>query len=372
MKVKIQQIISIVEQLAPKYLAETWDNVGLQVGDPAGEASKVLVSLDVTNEVIEEAIQNDVDLVVCHHPLIFTPIKNLRFDTPLGLSLAKLIGNNIAVYAAHTNLDSAPKGVNALLAETIGLVFSEVLSPGLVEKLCKIVVFVPTGHEDAVRDAMAKAGAGWIGNYSHCTFQTAGTGTFKPLAGANPFLGEIGKLEKAEEFRIETIVPERAAAKVIKAMLKAHPYEEVAYDLYSLKNEGQAAGLGRVGRLPEAITLAELVERVKSGLGLSYVRVGGNPESRVEKVALCGGSGASLLHKAAFKGANVLLTGDIKYHEALDILAQGMSFIDAGHNGTERLIVPVLARYLREKAEETKLAVEIIESRVNTDPFQTV
>lgn len=372
MAAKVQTIMNMVEQLAPKYIAEEGDNIGLQVGHPAAEVHKILVTLDIDSRVVDEAIREDVDMVVCHHPLIFKPLKNLRFDTPLGRNIAQLIGNSIAVYAAHTNLDSAKDGVNSLLAEKLGLEEVEVLAPSYTEKYCKITVFVPQGHEDQVRDAMAQAGAGWIGNYSHCTFQTAGTGTFKALEGANPFIGQVGELEKAEEFRLETIVPERIVGKVVKAMLKAHPYEEVAYDLYPLLNEGPSLGLGRIGKLPAPVTLGELALQVKATLCLSNVRLGGDLGGKVEKVALCGGSGAFLFHKAAFKGADVLLTGDVKYHDGQDILAQGMSFIDAGHNGTERIIVPVLAKYLREQATAAKLEVEIVESQVNTDPFQFV
>ncbi len=368
---KIQTVINLVEQLAPKYLAETWDNVGLQVGDPAGEVQKVLVSLDINAEVVEEAIREDVDLIVCHHPLIFQPLKSIRFDNPLGKLITQLIGNSIAVYVAHTNLDSAKEGINNLLAETLGLQETEVLAPSSEEKYYKLVVFVPQGHQDQVREALAQAGAGWIGNYSHCTFQTVGTGTFQPGAGAKPFIGQVGELEKAEEYRLETIVPARLAGKVIKALLKAHPYEEVAYDLYPLLNEGPKLGLGRIGKLAKPLTLAELIQQIKDKLELPSVRFGGDPDQTVEKVALCGGSGASLFSKAVFKGADVLLTGDIKYHEGQDMLAQGLSFIDAGHNGTERIIVPVLAAYLRAKATQAKLNIEVVESQVNTDPFQT-
>lgn len=370
MTAKVQTIINLVEQLAPKYLAEEWDNIGLQIGSPAGEVHKVLVTLDINAEVVEEAIQADVDLVVAHHPLIFSPLKNLRFDTPLGRNIALLIGNSIAVYAAHTNLDSAQDGVNSVLAQRLGLQETGVLAPSYREKYCKIVVFVPQGQVDQVRDAMTQAGAGWIGNYSHCTFQTAGTGTFKAGAGAKPFIGQIGELERAEEYRLETIIAERAVGKVVKAMLKAHPYEEVAYDLYPLLNEGASQGLGRIGKLPAPVTLGELAQQVKELLGLTNLRLGGDLGKKIEKVALCGGSGAALIHKAVFQGADVLLTGDIKYHEGQDILAQGMCFIDAGHNGTEQIIVPVLAQYLREKAAEAKLDIEVVESRINTDPFQ--
>ncbi|MHB8170912.1 MAG: Nif3-like dinuclear metal center hexameric protein [Thermincolia bacterium] len=372
MAVKSQRIINMVEELAPRYLAEDWDNVGLQVGNPTQEVDKVMVCLDVNLETAREAAAIGVGLIICHHPLIFKPLKNLRRDTPQGELLYTLIQNNISVYSAHTNLDSAKGGVNQVLAEKLGLQEIEVLSPGVAETYCKIVVFVPAGHEDLVRNAMAEAGAGWIGNYSHCTFQLQGTGTFKPLAEANPFIGTVDDLEKVEEFRLETIVAQRAASKVVKSMLKAHPYEEVAYDLYPLLNEGAAQGLGRIGRLPEAISFGEFVNKAKNTLGLNLVTVGGDMDRLVEKVAVCGGSGAGLLHKALFKGAQVLLTGDIKYHEGQEMLAQGINFIDGGHYATEGLMVPVLAEYLREQAQANKLSVEIIVSKVNTNPFTSV
>ncbi|MDA8233667.1 MAG: Nif3-like dinuclear metal center hexameric protein [Clostridia bacterium] len=372
MAVKCQTIINIVEQLAPRYLAEEWDNVGLQVGNPAGEVDKVLVCLDVNQEVAREAIAVGAGLIVSHHPLIFKPLKNLRRNNPQGELLYTLIQNDISVYSAHTNLDSAAGGVNQVLAEKLGLQDIEVLSSSYNETYCKMVVFVPVGHEDAVRNAMAEAGAGWIGNYSHCTFQLHGTGTFKPLEGANPFIGSVGDLEKVAEYRLETIVPQRAAGKVVKAMLKAHPYEEVAYDLYPLLNEGAAQGLGRIGRFLEAIPFGELVKKVKDSLEVDKLIVGGDLNRSVQKIAVCGGSGASLLHKALFMGAQVLLTGDVKYHEGQEMLAQGLNFIDGGHHATERPVVSVLADFLREKAQANKFSVDIVVSEVNTNPFVSV
>jgi len=369
MPVKCQTIINLIEQMAPRYLAEEWDNVGLQVGNPAQEVAKLLICLDVNHEVAREAIAAGVNMIISHHPLIFRPMKSLRQDNPQGELIYTLIQNNISVYAAHTNLDSAAAGVNQVLARALGLEDVEVLDPGEAETYCKIVVFVPAGHEDDVRDAMAKAGAGWIGNYSHCTFQLHGTGTFKPLAGANPYIGSVGDLEKVEEIRLETIVSQRNAGRVIKAMLKVHPYEEVAYDLYPLLNEGPVLGLGRIGRLPAAMPFRVLIEKVKEILGLKNLAVGGDLDRPVEKVAVCGGSGASLLHKAVFKGAQVLVTGDIKYHEGQEMLAQGLNFIDGGHYATEGLIVPVLAGYLQERAQADKLSFEVLISKVNTNPF---
>ncbi|GAW28415.1 Nif3-like dinuclear metal center hexameric protein [Carboxydocella sp. ULO1] len=369
---KIGQIISWIEELAPRKLAAEWDNVGLMLGDPGAETDKVLVALDCTPAVAEEAIEQGAGLLVTHHPLIFRPLKNLRFDTAAGRLLARLIQNNIAVYSAHTNLDSAEKGINATLARALNLQDIQVLEPGWREEYIKIVVFVPAGHEEAVRLAMAEAGAGHIGNYSHCTFQTQGTGTFLPLTGTNPYLGQVGQLERAEEYRLETICPKSKLKRVLQAMLKVHPYEEVAYDLYPLLNEGPALGLGRIGLLSQPLTLAQLAARIKEIVSVARLRLGGSPEQTVKKVALCSGSGASLAARAKMQGADVLLTGDVKYHEAQDMLQMGLSFIDAGHFATEAFYLPYWVRELQQKAAGAGAIVEIIQSTREKEPWQEI
>jgi len=372
MAVKCQRIIEIVERMAPRHLAEEWDNVGLQVGSPAQDINKVMVCLDVNLEVVREASEKGVDLIISHHPLIFKPLKAIREDNPQGQLLTELIRNRISVYAAHTNLDSADGGVNQVLAERLGLSDIKVLNPSKPETLCKLVVFIPEGHEDVVHQAMADAGAGWIGNYSHCSYQVQGVGTFKPLDGSNPFIGKTNQLEKVKEIRLETIFPHKISGRVVKAMLKVHPYEEVAYDLYPLLNEGSTLGLGRIGELSEPISFAAFVNRVKDLLGLEKVTVGGQFDRMIDKVAVCGGSGASLLNKAVFQGAKVMVTGDIKYHEGQEFLAQGLNFIDGGHYATEELVVPVLAAFIGEQAKANKLAIEILISKVNTNPFTSM
>lgn len=372
MPVKCQTLISLIEEFAPKNLAEDWDNIGLQIGDPAAEVSKVMLTLDVNLDVALEAAEAGVDLIISHHPIIFKPMKNIRYDLPKGKLVGTLIQKGINVYAAHTNLDSAPEGVNAVLGTTLGLKDLQVLAPSSEEKLCKLVVFVPVGYEDAVLEAMSKAGAGCIGKYSECSFQIPGTGTFRPLPGAEPFTGEVGKLERTSEIRLETILPQKYLSRVIKAMEKAHPYEEVAYDLLPLLNKGPVHGLGRVGKLAEPMTLKNFAARVKTALGLETLRIGGDQDKIIKKVALCGGSGASLASKAAFAGADVLLTGDIKYHEGQDLLAGGMTFIDAGHYATEQVIVPVLKEFLTGKIQENKYGIEVIMSNVNTNPFRDI
>ncbi|MGI6092459.1 MAG: Nif3-like dinuclear metal center hexameric protein [Veillonellaceae bacterium] len=370
MPIKCQSIINELEKLAPRDLAEDWDNVGLLVGSPDQDISKILIALDVTDNVVDQAITNNSDMIVTHHPLIFKGIKNIRTDLPHGKLLAKLIKNDIAVYTAHTNLDIAAGGINDILASKLNLTNVQSLSPGHSEKLLKLAVFVPDTHAEAVRAAICDAGAGHVGNYSHCTFQTDGTGTFMPLEGTNPFLGSQGELEQVREVRLETVMSEKICNKVIKAMLKAHPYEEVAYDLYQLANTRPQLGLGRIGSLSAPKSLAEFVDEVKQALGINLVNVAGPENKSIWKVAVCGGSGASLIHSAAFAGADVLVTGDVKYHEAQEAVAAGIVIVDAGHFATEVVIVDYLSNYLGAQARNEKWGIEIITDNIRTDIFR--
>ena len=367
MSVKCQVIMDAMDRLAPRYLAENWDNVGLLLGSPAQSITKILVTLDVTQAVADQAVRDGIDLIITHHPVIFKAVKNIRTDLPQGKLLASLLKANIAVYAAHTNLDSAAGGVNDILTQKLQLEDTKPLAVSHTEKLYKIVAFVPKTHLEVVRQALADSGAGHIGNYSHCTFSTAGTGTFMPLKNAKPFIGQKNTLEYVEEIRLETIVTEKNSRRVIKEMLKAHPYEEVAYDLIELENAGNSLGLGRIGKLASPMLLSQFIPYVKEALGIEYVSAGGIQSKKIKKVAVCGGSGASLLHKAAFAGADVLVTGDVKYHEALDALAAGIAVIDAGHFATEQPVISYVAEYLTACADKEKWTVDIINDRVNQD-----
>lgn len=365
-------IAAYIEELAPLHWAESWDNVGLQVGDPAAAVQRVLVALELTDAVMEEAERLGCDLVVVHHPPLFRPLKALRFDSRPARRLLRLIRSGIALYAAHTNLDQAPGMTNDTLAAAAGLTECEVLKPTGEERYVKLVVFVPKGHEDAVRDALAGAGAGHIGNYSHCTFQVPGIGTFLPLEGTNPFIGQQGRLERVEELRLETIVPESVAARAVQAMIAAHPYEEVAYDLYPLANPGTARGHGRIGRLGQPVRLAQLAERLKAALRTPAVRIVGDPDRMVATVAVGAGAGADLIRPAAARGADVLVTGDVKYHEAQEALDLGLALVDVGHYSSEAGAMGALAAYLRERLAGDGHSVEVVESQAGRDPFQFV
>ncbi len=368
MQAKNRVIFGFIEEFCPGELAEEWDNCGLQVGDPERPVSRVLLALDMDREVLSEALEKGAGLVVTHHPLLLKGARQFREDRPPGRLLAGIIRAGITVYAAHTNLDSAARGVSQALAEKLDLAEIRVLRPG-GERFLKLAVFVPPDHTDAVREALARAGAGWIGNYSECTFMTGGTGTFRPLEGASPFIGRVGGLEKVEETRLETILPARLAGRAVKAMLTAHPYEEVAYDLYPLENRPGRTGAGRVGRLETPLTLKEFALRVKEALGLPAVRYGGREDGEVRKVAVCGGSGGDFWPLALDGGADVLVTGDIGYHAARDMLASGLCFVDAGHYGTERVVLEPLAAYLRERCRGAGLEVEVLVSSAAGDPF---
>lgn len=374
MPAKGQTIIQTLEQLAPKRYAIPDDKIGLQLGSLNKAVEHVLVTLDVTDDVVEEAIALGVDLIVAHHAIIYRPLQQLNFDTPAGKLYEKLIKNNIAVYIAHTNLDVAVGGVNDLLAEALGLNRLSILEEVYTDRFVKLAVFVPHSHADAVRQAVFAAGAGDIGEYSQCSFNIEGTGTFMPSEGTTPYSGTQHVLSQEQEVRIETIVPQSLQRKVVQAMIKAHPYEEVAYDIYPLELAGKPYGLGRVGYLPnrtERHTLRELVEQVKNAFDVQTVRVVGDLEREVNKVAVLGGSGSRYVRHALFAGADVFITGDIDFHTAHDALAAGLCIIDPGHH-VEKMMKQPLADYLQRQLAEKKYKTKVSVSQVDTEPFQFV
>lgn len=365
------QVIQLFEQFSPKAYAVEGDKIGLQIGSLNKEIHNVMITLDVTELVIDEAIEMDVDLIIAHHPPIFRPIKKLSTDSTYGRMLEKCIKHDIAVYAAHTNLDVANGGVNDLLAEALELTNLEVLIPTYEERLKKLVVFVPISHEKEVREALGNAGAGHIGNYSHCTYSAKGEGSFLPLDGSAPYIGQKGRLEFVEEARIETIFPESIQKKIVQAMIKAHPYEEVAYDIYSLDQSGTSLGLGRIGKLKKEITLQAFAEQTKQALNVERVRMVGDPTSLVKKVAVLGGDGNKYIHQAKLKGADVYVTGDLYFHVAHDALMLGLNVIDPGHH-VEKVMIAGVSLKLGAMCEEKNFNVHVFGSTVDTNPFKFV
>jgi dinuclear metal center YbgI/SA1388 family protein len=366
---KGQTVIQYMEQLAPKHVAMPDDRIGLQLGTLQKDIRNVLIALDINDEVVEEAIRLQVDLIIAHHAIIFRPLKQLQTDTPMGRIYEKLIKHDIAVYISHTNLDVAEGGMNDWMAEALGIMNGSPLEDLHTEQLFKLVVFVPKSHHQQVLDAILGAGAGSIGDYNHCSFNIEGYGTFMPLEGSEPFIGKQGSIERVEEMRIETIVPQDIRSKVIQAMLKAHPYEEVAYDIYALNLKGRILGLGRVGKLISPMTLAEFVEVVKENLQVDHVRVVGDLKRPIRKAAVLGGSGSRYVSPSIYRGADVLVTGDIDYHTAQDALMAGIAIIDPGHHA-EKIMKSKVADWIREKLQNTKVETKVHVSEVNTDPFQ--
>jgi dinuclear metal center YbgI/SA1388 family protein len=368
----VQQVIKAMEEIAPPYLAESWDNVGLLLGGSRDKVKKVMVCLDVTESVAHEAIQKGVDMIISHHPIIFGGLNSVRNDVSGQRILCLLIRHNIAVYCAHTNLDKAPGGVDDTLACRLGLEDIKPLTFDKDYKLIKIVVYIPRGHENAVMDAMTQAGAGWIGNYSHCTFQTKGVGTFMPLAGTTPYIGRQGSLEKVKEIRLETIAPSNKLDDIVDAMLNAHPYEEVAYDLYPLANEVKVPGVGRMGKLPEKMSFKDLAVRVRTALKTPVVYCIGEEDRGIQVVATCAGAGSSLIEQAHLCGAQVFVTGELKYHDAQTIKAMGMSAICAGHFATEVIIVDGLTYRLQMAFNDLQYKIEVISADTMADCFSIV
>lgn len=363
------EIFKWMEDWAPKHLAYDWDRIGLQVGNYNDPVKNILVTLDVTIDVVQEAIEKNVNLIIAHHPMLFRAVQSINTQTSQGKLLQKLLKHNITVYAAHTNLDIADGGVNDVLANLLQLKDTKPFVDVNHQSLYKIVVFVPESHAEDVRHALSSGGAGHIGNYSHCTFQSKGEGTFKPLKGTNPFIGTQGKIEYVQEYKIESIVPENKLQKSLEKMIAAHPYEEVAYDVYPLQNNGDSFGLGRIGKLPKKLTLANLIHDVKNAFHLDHLRVTGELEKQIHQVAIIGGSGEKYIHSAKQSRADVLITGDVTFHQAQIAQQIGLAIIDAGHY-IEHLAMETVQQYLQNKL--TRKSIHVYRSTINTDPFQYV
>lgn len=364
------EIIQLFEQFSPKGYAMEGDKIGLQIGTLNKKVERVIVALDVLENVIDEAIRKDAKLIIAHHPFIYRPLKNVMTDTVQGRMIEKLLKHEIAVYAAHTNLDVAKGGINDWLAAALEIESPEVLVPTYETALKKIVVFVPKEHADDVRNALGNAGAGFIGNYRTCSFTAEGTGRFIPGEHTNPYIGQQGVMEIVSEVRIETIVPETLLKRALTAMLKAHPYEEPAYDIYPVENKGEVLGLGRIGTVKE-MTLREFAEKVKSVLQVKRVRVVGDLNSIIKKAAVLGGDGNKYFSQAKYKGADVYVTGDIYYHTAHDAMMLGLNMIDPGHN-VEKVMKAGVAEAMGKLTQEAGFKVEFIPSEENTDPFQFI
>lgn len=360
---KLRDIISALEQWAPPVYQESFDNSGLIVGDPDAEVFSAMVALDCIESVVDEAIEKRVDVVIAHHPIVFSGLKKFTGSTYVERTVMKAIKHGVAIYAIHTNLDNVAHGVNQHLAQLLGLSNLKVLAPksGLLEKL---VVFVPREHAEVVRAAMFASGGGVIGDYSECSFSLTGDGTFMPGENTDPFVGQRGTRHTEAEERVEVIVHAHLVPQVIAAMRGAHPYEEVACDRYALNNDLSIVGSGMMGVLPEPTKLYDFLDVVKSQLSAQVVRHTAESNNMVQRIAVCGGSGFFLLGAARKAGAEVFLTSDVKYHQFFD--ADGITLIDVGHWESEHRTVELIASYLNDKFP--KFAVHF--SQTNTNPVK--
>ncbi len=358
----IKDITDYLEQLAPPVYQESYDNCGLLVGDATASVTGVLVTLDCTEAIIDEAITKGCNLVVAHHPIVFSGLKKLNGKNYVERTVIKAIKNDVAIYAIHTNLDNVKHGVNAKIAERIGLINSQILAPktGLLKK---IAVYVPQTHVQQVQEALFAAGAGNIGNYSECSFYATGMGTFKGNEQSNGFVGEQGKQHQEPEYRLEVLVDDARLGSAISAMIAAHPYEEVAYDVYALANAHAQIGSGMIGDLREALSPDEFLAHLKARMQTNTIRYTA-VNKQIKKVAVCGGSGSFLLKTAIAAGADAFVTADFKYHEFFDA-EERLMIADIGHYESEIFTINLLADEMLKKFH----TFAVILSEINTNPI---
>jgi len=353
---KVSTLVDFFDRLYPFALAEEWDNVGLIVGDSKADVTGVGLCLDVTHDVLDECAEAGCNLLVTHHPVIFRAIKRLNASELQGGLVAKAFQRGISLVALHTNLDSAVGGLNDTLCELLGLREVKPLVDSGRERFYKLAVFVPADHVDKVREAMCAQGAGVIGDYEQCSFSTPGEGSFRGIEGrTNPFTGTPGKLEKAAELKLEVLLRREIAGRVVGALLSAHPYEEVAYDLIPLHNKEAGTGLARIGKCDE-LPFEDFVRKVQ-GLGILVTRVLGDPRKPVKRVALCSGAGSDFTGAAISQGADVYLTAEQKHHHGLAAAHKGMALIETDHYTLEQQHWPKLAELLKQQYPDLKTKV---------------
>jgi len=362
-----KEIIKYLEEWAPKGIAWDKDNVGLQVGDPEIKIKNVLLSLDLKEEVIESAIKENCNLIITHHPLLYYPLKNLNFSkSSRAKMIEKLIKNNITLYSAHTNLDFTKHGVSYQLAKRLLLKNIRFLK-SLSENQNKLAVFVPESHVNKVAEAIHQTGGGLIGEYSHCSFRTSGTGTFKGSNESNPAIGKKGVVEFVEEVKLEVLVDKWKLNQVLNAMKKAHPYEEVAYDIYSLRNENANYGIGAIGELSDSMDTNDFLRFVSSKLKTSTLRYTHNKKKKIKTVAVCGGSCGELVDEAIKQNADAFVTADLRYHTFQD--ADGkILLIDAGHYETEVPILDEIKKRLESLLNENR-KIKVLKFKDSTNPI---
>lgn len=360
----VGHIIAAIEEFAPKALQEDYDNTGLIIGSPAMECDSALLTVDVTPAVVQEAIDRGCQLIISHHPLVFKGLKRFNGTTPVEQSVMMAIRAGIAVYACHTAVDNARQGVSMQMCRMLGLDSPAPLDPQ-TDRCLKLVTFVPKSHTESVRLALFDAGAGSIGDYDFCSFSSEGTGTFRPLDGADPFVGSVGDIHHEPEVRMEVLLPIWLKSKVSEALLQTHPYEEPAYEFLTVDTNAAHTGCGAVGNLPEPLSPAQLADLVKRTFGSPVARCTSYPaDSQIRRVALCGGSGSFLISKAIAAGAQAFISSDTKYHDFVDY-ADSIFLIDIGHHESENCTKDIFYHIITKKFPN--FAVEY--SQKDTNPI---
>ena len=360
---KVKEIATALEMFAPLPLQDGFDNAGLQIGLTEAEVTGVLLCLDVTEEVVDEAVASGANLIVSHHPLIFKPLKSITGRNSVERCIIKALANNIAIYSAHTNLDNAQGGVNYRIAEKLGLKNVRILLPK-ENSLLKIVTYVPEAQAQAVRDALFAAGCGSIGNYDKCSYNIDGTGTFRANDNCNPFCGNIGELHHEKEVRIETVLPAYLKNKAISALIKAHPYEEPAYDIFPILNEWGTVGSGVIGELPQESDELEFLNTIKEKFTVGSLRHTKLRGKKIQKVAICGGAGASFAAAALASGADIFITGEARYHDLFDNTDK-MMYAIIGHYESEQYTTEILQEIIEDKFSGLPVNV----TTANTNPL---
>ena len=360
---RVKDITKIIEEFAPLAYQESYDNSGLIVGNNNDEVTGVLISLDCVEAILDEALATNCNMVIAHHPIVFSGLKKLNGNNYIERTVIKAIKSGIAIYAVHTNLDNVKNGVSFKIAEKIGLKNCQILDPKQA-LLSKIITYCPVDKAAEVRDAMFKAGAGNIANYEACSFNSEGVGTYKARVGATPYVGAVDQFHQEQETKIEIIVPNHKISTVVHHLIEAHPYEEVAYDLLALTNKHQEVGSGVVGELPVAEDELEFLNRIKIDLKTDGIRYTNLRNKKVKKVAICGGSGSFLLNKAVQEEADVFITGDFKYHQFFDADNQ-LVIADIGHYESEQFTSELIYEILNEKIPN--FAVRL--TAINTNPL---
>lgn len=358
---QVKDFVQLFEEFAPLNLQESYDNSGLLIGSHTALVTSVLVTIDITEAVVKEAIDNNCNLIISHHPLIFKGVKRITGENETQRCIIKLIQNNIAVYAAHTNFDNIINGVNSKIADKLGLANRKVLLASN-NQLIKLITYVPKLHASSVREAIFNAGAGTIGNYDACSFNAEGVGTFRANELANPFVGEISKIHSEPEIKIEVILPAYLQSKVLNALISTHPYEEPAFDLIALNNTDNRLGAGLIGELPVEIAENEILSLLKTKFDCQVIRHTNFIGRKIKKVALCGGSGSFLLSKAIQAGADIFISGDFKYHDFFE--AENRILVaDLGHFETEQFTKHIFYEIITKKMPT--FAVRISETKTN-------